>query len=90
MESVATSGWQRRSLGAGVLLAALRARQAFTQRGRAAPNARPHRAVTPSPMAPAGLPAGRTPKGKEEEIIPRARTPIRRGDTLQGERTPTR
>lgn len=28
-------------------------------------NARPHRAVSPSPMAAAGLPAGRSPEGRE-------------------------
>lgn len=72
MESVATSGSQRCGR---VLLAALRAGQA--QQGPAAPNARPHRAVIPSPTAPADLPGGRSPKGKEKEVIPGARTPTR-------------
>lgn len=72
MESAATSGWQRRGR---VLLAALRAGQA--QQGPAAPNARPHRAVIPSPMAPAGLPAGRGPKGREKGAIPGAQIPTR-------------
>lgn len=69
MESVATWGWQRGGLGA-VCARSSEGRAGLTQQGPATPNARPRRAVSPSPTAPPAAQHQGPRKGGRKEKFP--------------------